>query len=173
MTKPPIGTEDHPTFTARYGPLFEHSPWIAAQSWRPGGYPGPEAMLQAMVQTLRNAGTQAQRTLFQAHPELAGPETEAGTLTQASTTEQSSAGLDRLTPEDLARQRRLNDAYRAHHGIPFIICVRNHTRATILAELERRTPRPTAIEHEEALTQVIAIARLRLAQLLTPTHPAQ
>lgn len=171
MTASPIGTEDQAAFTARYGALFEHSPWIAARSWRAGGYPGPDAMLEAMVHTIRNATAQARLALLQAHPELAGPETQSGTLTQASTAEQSSAGLDRLTAEDLARQRHLNDAYRARHGVPFIICVRQHTRASILSELERRIPRSTAQEHEEALTQVVAIARLRLAQILaSPTQ---
>ena len=74
--------------------------------------------------------------LLRAHPELAGKEAEGGTLTAASTSEQKGAGLVNLNPAEKARIAELNRAYRARHGFPFIIAVRNYTRAQIFSRLQ-------------------------------------
>jgi 2-oxo-4-hydroxy-4-carboxy-5-ureidoimidazoline decarboxylase len=66
--------------------------------------------------------------LIAAHPDLAGRVTREGRLTPASTIEQASAGLDRLTPEEIKRFDTLNTSYRARFGFPFVICVREQTK---------------------------------------------
>jgi 2-oxo-4-hydroxy-4-carboxy-5-ureidoimidazoline decarboxylase len=103
--------------------------------------------------------------LLRAHPELAGREAEAGELTDSSEAEQASAGLNRLSPVELASFRRLNVAYRDKHGFPFVVCVRHYTKAGILAELARRAERDTEAERDEALAQVRFIALLRVGQM--------
>ncbi len=162
-----LGTEGRDRFVALYGALFEHSPWVARDAWRPDGFADAAAMIEAMLQVVRKAGEAERMTLLRAHPELAGREAQASALTPASGAEQAAAGLDRLSAEELSRLGRLNGAYRERHGFPFIVCVRHYTRLGILAELERRTLRPTGAELDEAFAQVAFIARLRLEGMLS------
>jgi OHCU decarboxylase len=120
-----------------------------------------------MTGTMRAAHRDRQLALIRAHPDLAGNAAIRGELTSASRTEQSGAGLDRCTPGEFARLRALNDAYKAKHGFPFVMAVRNKSRADILAALAGRLDNPTDAEFERALAEIAEIARLRLADLVT------
>ena len=64
------------------------------------------------------------------------------------------------------RRAKWDPEYQERHGIPFIIAVRDHDRAGILAAFERRLGNDTAQERAEALRQVERIAELRLKALL-------
>jgi OHCU decarboxylase len=101
-----------------------------------------------------------------AHPDLAGKLAAAKTLTPDSTAEQASAALDALTDAERARFQRLNSAYTAKHGFPFIIAVRDNTKASILAAFETRIANPTETEFATACAQVERIAELRLKAIL-------
>jgi OHCU decarboxylase len=103
--------------------------------------------------------------LLRAHPDLAGRLAMAGELTAQSTAEQAAAGLDQCSPEQLQAFQRLNAAYTARFGIPFIIAVRGLTRATILERFAQRLGNSQATEMRIALEEVHRIARLRLYQL--------
>ncbi|MGA7486233.1 MAG: 2-oxo-4-hydroxy-4-carboxy-5-ureidoimidazoline decarboxylase, partial [Xanthobacteraceae bacterium] len=105
-----------------------------------------------------------QLELIRAHPDLAGKAARAGLLTAASTAEQASAGLDRLSEAEFARFHRLNDAYREKFAIPFIICVRRHGKDSILRQFEHRLQNGTTAETETALAEIVRIAALRLDQ---------
>jgi OHCU decarboxylase len=59
-------------------------------------------------------------------------------LTQDSTAEQGSVGLDRMSSEDFTRFDRLNAAYRERFGFPFIIAVRGRTKHEIWSAFEQR-----------------------------------
>jgi len=148
------------------GSIFEHSPWIAARAAEARPFPSVEALHTAMVAVVRRASRAEQLALLRAHPDLAGRAARAGTLTSASASEQSSAGLDRLDDEEYERFGRLNAAYRAKFGFPFIIAVRRHDKTQILAAFERRLGNTEAQEVETALAQVFEITRLRLAGLI-------
>ena len=164
-TVPEMGRE---AFLARFGGVFEHSPWVAARAWDAELGPAhhsPEGLHAAMARAFR-AGTDAERLgVLAAHPDLAGKLAAAGRLTAESTGEQASAGLDHLTDEERATFQRINEAYVARHGFPFIVAVRDHDRAGILAAMERRLGNDTAAERAEAERQVERIARLRLEAL--------
>ena len=80
--------------------------------------------------------------------------------------EQASAGLDALTDEERERFTALNTAYVDRHGFPFIIAVRDNTKAGILGAFERRIANDSATEFAEALRQVERIAELRLKAIL-------
>lgn len=144
-------------FVARYGGIFEHSAWVAERAF---GQPGD--LHAAMVAAFR-AGSDAERlAVLRAHPDLAGKLAAAKRLTEASTSEQASAGLDALTDAERARFTELNAAYVEKHGFPFIIAVRDHNKAGILAAFERRVENDTPTERQEAERQVERIAELRL-----------
>jgi 2-oxo-4-hydroxy-4-carboxy-5-ureidoimidazoline decarboxylase len=101
------------------------------------------------------------------HPDLAGKAARAGALTDDSKREQASVGLDALSEEEFTRFHRLNDAYKAKFGFPFIVCVRRHTRDSILAQFERRLPNDASAELATALQEVFFITRLRIAAKVT------
>ena len=91
-----------------------------------------------MMGAVRAAPHRQQLAFVRNHPDLAGKAARAGDVTDDSRREQASAGLDSLSEEEFTRFHRLNDAYKAKFGFPFMICVRRHTRDSILSEFERR-----------------------------------
>src|SRR5438105_1512045 len=80
----------------------------------------------------------------------AGKAARAGAITEDSKREQASVGLDSRSEEEFARFHRLNDAYMAKFGFPFIVCVRRHSRDSILAQFERRLPNDAEAEFAAA-----------------------
>jgi OHCU decarboxylase len=115
---------------------------------------------------MRAAGPARQLELIRAHPDLAGRLARQNALTAESTREQASAGLDRLTEAELAEFQRLNTAYLARFGFPFIICARLNAKSAILAAMQARLPNPPDLEFVTALGEIEKIARLRLNDLL-------
>ena len=115
---------------------------------------------------MREAPRERQLDLIRAHPELAGREAQARTLTRESSHEQASAGLDRLTSDELEALRRLNRSYRERFGFPLIVCVREHTKNSIIAWGNARLEHSRDEEIDIALGEITKIARLRLADLV-------
>jgi 2-oxo-4-hydroxy-4-carboxy-5-ureidoimidazoline decarboxylase len=153
-------------FVAALGGVFERSPWVAERAFDRRPFAGAAALHAAMVAVVRAASREEQLALLRAHPELAGKEADAGTLTSDSAAEQKGAGLVNLAAEEKQRIARLNAEYRARFGFPFIIAVRNYTRAGIFAEVERRLENDPATELAACLEQVYEIARFRLEDLV-------
>ncbi|WP_448191079.1 2-oxo-4-hydroxy-4-carboxy-5-ureidoimidazoline decarboxylase [Azospirillum sp. sgz301742] len=165
MTRP--SDMDRAAFLARFGPVFEHSAWIAEGAWEAGLRPDTaEGLHAAMVAVLRAAPREQRLALLNAHPDLAGKLAVRGELTAESASEQAGAGLDRCTPAEFQRFTELNDAYKAKFGFPFILAVKGRSRAEILAAFEQRIHNTPEMEFETALAQVERIALLRLKDLL-------
>lgn len=162
-------TEDRAAFVARFGGVFEHSPWIAEAAFD-AGLPElpwtPEGLHAALVAAMRAGSDEQKRALIAAHPDLAGRLAQAGRLTAASTREQASAGLDLLSDAERARFTELNEAYKAKFGLPFIMAVKGRTKDEILAAFERRLANDAAAEFATALSEIEKIALLRLKDLL-------
>ncbi|PNU06325.1 2-oxo-4-hydroxy-4-carboxy-5-ureidoimidazoline decarboxylase [Novosphingobium guangzhouense] len=142
--------------------LFEHSPWVEA---RADALPSTGDRHADLMAVMYAATAEEQLALIRAHPELAGKAAIDRTLTDASTAEQASAGLDRLTPLEYAEFHRLNALYRDRFGFPFIICVRLTDKAGILAAMERRLANDREAEVATALEQIGEIVRLRLEDM--------
>ncbi len=153
-------------FVARFGGVFEDSPWIAEQAYDSGPWSGVDALHAAMVAVVDAAPPDARLALIRAHPELAGKAAIAGTLTPESTREQAAAGLDRLTPQQHADVLALTAAYRERFGFPFVVCAREHTADTIIAAARARLDHDTAAEERTALAEIAKIAALRLDDLV-------
>ena len=156
-------------FVARFGHVFEHSPWIAEAAFD-AGLPdvahSADGLHQALCAVLRAASEDRKRALINAHPDLAGRLSRAGALTAESTTEQASAGLDSLTEAEFQRFTALNDAYKEKFAIPFIMAVKSRRRAEIRAAFERRLANDAETEFETALAEIERIALFRLQGLL-------
>ena len=173
-THPPVAVDrpsqmDRDSFVARFGGVFEHSPWIAegAHALELGPAHDTAAGLHnALARVFRAAAPEARREVLKAHPDLAGKLSATKRLTPESTAEQASAGLDALTDDERAEFTALNDAYTARFGFPFIIAVRDHDKAGILAAFRRRIEHDAETEFAEACAQVERIAALRLSDML-------
>jgi 2-oxo-4-hydroxy-4-carboxy-5-ureidoimidazoline decarboxylase len=156
-------------FSQLFGPVYEHSPWIAERAFalRPAdGFASRAHVHAALAATVQSASEAEKVALLNAHPELAGKEAAAGALTSASTSEQASAGLTAMTAADVAQLRELNAAYREKFGFPFIIAVRNNTQTAIFGAIKSRLFNTRVMELNNALMQVGEIARLRLIDLI-------
>lgn len=156
-------------FSQLFGSIFEHSEWVAERAFK--GELGPAhdtatGLHAAMCRAFRSASEEDRLTVLRAHPDLAGKLAAAKRLTDASTAEQASAGLDALTDAEKAKFTTLNQAYVEKFGFPFIIAVRDHTKAQILRLFEARLNNDRPTEFATACKQVERIAELRLQQLL-------
>jgi 2-oxo-4-hydroxy-4-carboxy-5-ureidoimidazoline decarboxylase len=159
------GEFDRAAFVERFGPVFEHSPWVAERAWQKRPFADLAAVHRAMVEVVREAGQALQLTLLRAHPELWGPEARARQMTADSAAEQARAGLLAMSDAEAARIDALNAAHRQKFGFPFIIAAMTHTRAQIFAEFERRLALETDAEQAACLEQVYVITGLRMQRL--------
>jgi OHCU decarboxylase len=166
LTLDDVGVMDEDAFVAALAGVFEHSPWVARGAWasRPFGSVGELA--GALEAAMLAAPRPRQLELIRAHPELAGREARAGELTAESAGEQARAGLDRLSGEELRAWQALNATYRERFGFPLVVCVREHTKDSILAWGRSRLENAPDDEVAIALGEIAKIAGLRLADLV-------
>ncbi len=153
-------------FTAALGHLFEHSPWVAEETWARRPFRDASHLHAELCASMRAAPRARQLALIRAHPDLAGRLAQQRQLTAESTREQASAGLGALGADELTEFQRLNDAYRARFDFPFIICARLNAKEAIVAAMRARTQNPPEEEFATALGEIEKIARLRLDDLL-------
>lgn len=163
-----VNALDRQAFVARFGALFEDSPWIAAEAWDSRPWSSPEALHAAMLEVVARASQERQLALIQAHPDLVGRAALAGTLSKASTAEQRAAGLDpdALTADEIARFQEANAAYQAKFGFPFVICARENTKDAIVAGLAARLGNDRGAEIAAALHEIDRIAWNRLRDIV-------
>ena len=120
------------------------------------------AMRHALHGVLFDAPPERRRELIASYPDIAAKVA----LGQGSRRDQASAGLNRLTAQEYERFDALNEAYREKFGFPFVICVRENTKETILEEFERRVRNTPLQEQMAALVEIAKIANLRLYDLV-------
>ena len=162
-------------FIHRFGGVYEHSPWIAEQLFDEGltaAFDAPGPLIDGLAEVVARAGPEPQLALLRAHPDLAGKLAVSGDLTEASSSEQAGAGLDRCSPEEFRAFQELNDAYQKKFGFPFIVAVRGLNRQEILERFRARVQNEWDIEFDEALVQVHRIARLRIEQIFSSDQVA-
>jgi OHCU decarboxylase len=167
-----INTLDRDQFVAALGGVFEHSPWVTAGAWHERPFASRAALHEALCRVMYAAPGAQQLDLIRAHPDLAGKAAIDKMLTAASAGEQASAGLDRLSPDEFARFTALNNAYRERFGFPFIICVREHTKHSILDHFVARLDHTPDQEIGTALGEIAKIANIRLRDAVQndPAH---
>lgn len=171
---PPVDTPrpsqmQRATFVASFGSIFEHSAWIADRAYDLELGPAHDTaggLHNALARMFRSATDAERLGVLTAHPDLAGKLAQAKRLTAESTAEQAGAGLDALTDAERAAFVDLNKAYTAKFGFPFIIAVRDQTKASIMASFQRRVENDRDTEFAEACRQVERIAELRLCEVL-------
>lgn len=154
-------------FADVFGAVFEHSRWLAerAHAYVSPAHSSPAGVHNAMCRAFRCATPEERMLVIKAHPDLAGKLAAAERLSDYSSEEQSSVGLNALTDTEKERFTTLNLRYKETHRFPFIIAVKNYKRQQILEEFERRISNTSDIEREEACCQVESIARFRIEKI--------
>ena len=173
MTLREINALDQDGFVTALGVAFEGSPWIAARAWQARPFESLAHLHRSLCDVMYNASVEQQVALIRAHPDLVGQAALAGTLTPVSTQEQASAGLDRLSPEEIATFTRLNQAYRHRFGFPLVICVRENKKEGILAGFATRLEHSRDEEISTALAEIAKIASLRLRDVVSAAEREQ
>jgi len=161
-----VNAMDRATFVNVFGGVFEHSPWVAEAAWDRRPFSDRAELQRVMAGIVGEAGRERQMALILAHPDLADRQSRAADLTEFSRKEQAGAGLDDSTREEAERQRGLNRLYREKFGFPFIMAVRNATRAQILAAMADRVHNPPDVEYRRALDEINRIAGFRIEGLI-------
>lgn len=157
-------------FVAAVGFAFEGSPWVAEAAWRQRPFASVDALHQAMCAVVAQAGRERQLALVRAHPDLVGRAALAGTLGPESASEQQGAGLLSLSATEAALFRHYNREYGERFGFPFVICVRENKKESILAGFAARLTNTPEQEIATALGEVAKIACLRLHDAVKPSH---
>ncbi|OYW02011.1 MAG: OHCU decarboxylase [Acidiphilium sp. 37-64-53] len=154
-------------FSTTLAAVYEHSPWVAEQAAQCRPFATIEVLAGTMQRLARDADPERRLRLLRAHPELG----QGGHLTDHSSSEQSFAGFDRLTPESAEQLAFLNRRYRERFGFPFIIAVRGQKDApAIIERLEQRLGNDPPTEMTIALEEIGRIAWFRLQQLREPAR---
>lgn len=166
MTVTELNSLDRAAFSGAIGHLFEHSPWVAETTWARRPFRDAMHLHAELCATMRAAPRERQLVLLRAHPDLAGRLAQQNKLTADSRREQASAGLERLTDDELTEFQRLNAEYRARFEFPFIICARLNAKDAILAAMQSRITHAPEVEFQAALGEIEKIAWLRLQDVL-------
>ncbi|PAY08396.1 OHCU decarboxylase [Bradyrhizobium sp. UFLA03-84] len=154
-------------FVAALANIFEHSPWIVEQAAARRPFAGLGDLFAAMRAAVDQAPADLRMALIKAHPDLADKTQRALGLTAESGAEQNSVGLDCLSDAEYEAFERVNTAYRSKFGFPYIVCVRRHTKDSILHDFERRLPNDLVTETQTSIDEICRIAALRLDQSVT------
>ena len=149
-------------FTRIVGPVFEHSPWVAARTASHRPFTSRETLHAALMATVLKASDDEKLALIRAHPDLIGD----AHLTAASQAEQASAGLRDATAEEAKQFREYNRQYRERFGFPFVICARLNKKEAIAQAFPVRLRNSREQEIETALQEISKIAELRLQDLV-------
>jgi 2-oxo-4-hydroxy-4-carboxy-5-ureidoimidazoline decarboxylase len=152
-------------FVAALGAIFEDTPAIALSAWQQRPFADLPRLHQSMVEVVKALSLDERLALIRAHPDLGSK----AKMAEASVREQTGVGLDQLTAAEYERLRSLNQAYKDKFCFPFIIAVKNHTKASILDAFDRRLGNTVEAEIEQALTEIAQIAWFRLAEIVVPS----
>jgi 2-oxo-4-hydroxy-4-carboxy-5-ureidoimidazoline decarboxylase len=156
-----VNSLDRAAFVARFGGIFERSPWVAEQAWEHRPFVDRDVLERTLQEVVRRAGRERQLELLRAHPRL-------GTrlsLSGFSRAEQADAGLAELTRAERSELEALNESYERQFGFPFIFAVRDASLRAILDSCRGRIGAEPGAEFDESLRQVFRIAAFRLADL--------
>jgi 2-oxo-4-hydroxy-4-carboxy-5-ureidoimidazoline decarboxylase len=157
---------DREQFIESLGGIFEHSPWVADLVYDCLPFDSTAELHLCMVETVEKSPEFQRMALICNHPELAGKEADAGTLTAHSKQEQSQAGLDQCSADELAQLQSLNQAYREKFEFPFVIAVTGLNKSQIIEAVEARLRNSAQIEFEISIAEIGKIGKIRLDALI-------
>ena len=145
-------------FEAAVAPWFEGAPRFLARLAMARPF-GDEPTLFGRAEAIALAMPEAEQIeLIDAHPRLGAP---PATVSAASHREQA---YDRDTTEAIAELGRLNDEYEARFGFRYCVFVNGRSRRALVPVLEAALAADRGSEIRRAVSDVVAIARVRAAR---------
>eukprot|EP00093_Oithona_nana_P010085 10085.XXX_5770_5184_1 [CDS] Oithona nana genome sequencing. len=153
-------------FISKIGNVVEHCPVLAAALWKYRPFLSLEDLMNKMKEIIQSLPLSVQEGILRVHPDLAGRLATNGQLTKESSSEQSQANLNQLTPEEKATLAHLNDNYKSKFGFPFVICARLNKKEAIMVGLQRRLNHSSDIEVKNGIAEVLKICELRLKDIV-------
>ena len=157
---------DREQFVESLGGIFEHSPWVADLVYEYRPFDSKTQLHQTMLEAVQRSPEFQRMALICNHPELAGKEAAEGTLTDDSRQEQSRAGLDQCSAEELSQLQSLNKAYSEKFDFPFVIAVTGLDKTAIIAAVESRLKNPVSVEFDTNIAEIGKIGMIRLNALI-------
>ncbi len=157
-----LNTINENQFTSLFGRVFEKSEWIATETFKQKPFKNSQDLINKMIKIYESCSKKQILVLLNLHPKLAIEKK----LTSFSTKEQTGAELDRCSEEELEEFGRLNFNYEKKFKFPFIIAVKGKNKNDILNNFRARIDNNYETEFNEAKTQVMKIALLRLNEIL-------
>ena len=151
-------------FVKIFANIFEKTKWIAEELYNQKPFSGFEDLCTKMLNIFENAAKENQLKILRAHPNLAD-KIEISSISSDSHKEQTNAGLDQCSKQELKEFKDLNDKYKKRFGFPFILAIKGKNKSDILSEFKKRILNTSDKEFNEAVSQVIKIANLRLNEL--------
>ena len=151
-------------FVEIFGNIFEKASWIAEKLYNEKPFNNFEELRSKMLKIFINASKETQMKILNAHPDLAD-KTKISSLSADSKIEQNNAGLDQCSEEEFNEFKYLNNKYKKKFGFTFILAVKGKDKSEILNEFKKRILDKVNNEFDEAVTQVVKIAKLRLNEL--------
>ncbi|KAJ0179389.1 hypothetical protein K1T71_005101 [Dendrolimus kikuchii] len=101
-------------------------------------FKGLADLCNAFHKYLDDLSLEEKLVILKLHPDLAGRLADRGQLTRESTSEQRSAGLHELTPEQKGIINERNERYKIKFDFPFVICARENKVQSIMDGLQAR-----------------------------------
>lgn len=162
LTLEQINAMSRTEFVETLGGIFEHSPWVAEGAYTQIPFRSVEHLHSSMVETALSADRSQIKALLRAHPDLA----TRLQVSPLSAAEQQGAGLDQLTAEEFNLLSDLNKKYTDKFKFPFILAVRGKNKDDIIDAIGERVNRSPQEEWVQALSEIGAITRFRLYDLI-------
>jgi len=106
-----VNAMDSGDFVAALGSTFEHAPWVAEGAWASRPFASLDALHAAMMDVVRGAPRGTQVAFLCGHPELAGQEAQAGTMTSESVGEQCHRMRSRACRNELKRRHLFGERH--------------------------------------------------------------
>jgi len=153
-------------FISKIGNVVEHCPVLAGALWKYRPFLSLENLISKLKEIISSLPLSVQEGILRVHPDLAGRLARNGQLTKESSSEQSQANLDQLTPEEMATLADLNNSYKSKYGFPFVICARLNKKEAIIVGLQRRLNHTAETEVQNGIEEVIKICQLRLTDIV-------
>ena len=156
-------------FLKTFKNLYEHSPWFVEQSLEAVAlnekYNNVEKFHEILSEIMLSSNSDMQNDLITAHPLLAGKKAQNNELTDFSTTEQKSAGLNDCTDDEIKLFEKLNEEYFSKFNFPFIMAVKEKNKSEIISTFLERKNNSRDEERTNALVEINKIAWLRIKEI--------
>lgn len=144
--------------------IFEDTTWPIAIVAKQRPFTGFVNMYIDIVNAVEQSGADKQLELIKSHPELACKNLRNDKIAAHSQNEQSGAGLNECTQAEASELAHLNQQYREKFGFPFLLAVKNATKAQIFSSLKTRMNNSKETELTIALQQEYKIVLFRLLE---------